>query len=650
MSLPPESAISNLADLKEGQIALPRLVVQRDDGLYVCLSRLGGTNDFLDFVNRVVGSGLYFRALDYPHFIGLLYDQPLGSVNSDDEIFLAADITPFRSERQALYNGLRIADGEAVYLFEPLYSEPDIDQEAPRDADQDLARDGMDHASQPPARLFLDVDEFIASAWGKGVRFGIDIAAVREGIELKKPERRVVARGRPYVPGKDAEIVEQAPGLRRNNAPRRLYGDRVDLRQFETRYPQVAAGTRLVKKVPRTAGVDGRDVGGQPLLAPLPKDFELERIAGQGTRVSKEQDGEYLMVAVCGFLNIDARTNQFSVADKIVSYEGVSARTTGDLFLTGDVYEQHGEIQERRIVQCRSITAYADVFGSVLSSGGIVCLKGNLVGGRASNDEGDIVVEGMASRATLIAQHGCINVKRADNCVIIGRHVVVGQATNCDILADEVSLEVSEACALAARTIHVRNTRSRREMDSVLLLLLPDLAEHEARIASLQRQHATLASTIADHRARIDAFRGDKDLESYLLLAGKLRRQEVVLSAEQQVPWRRLAALVAPALRTLSQLAEVVDGLRAELACLDGQICEAVAAMEQACSGVACDVEKVEGETRIRGMVVRASDARLTALSPHDLKIRLRGTDVATKLLFAGSAGQFSWIYQTPPA
>jgi hypothetical protein len=58
-------------------------------------------------------------------------------------------------------------------------------------------------------------------------------------------------------------------------------------------------------------------------------------------------------------------------------------RTTGDLLLTGEVYEQHGEIQEKRVVQCRSITAYADVFGRIVSSGGVVCLKHNLVGGSA---------------------------------------------------------------------------------------------------------------------------------------------------------------------------------------------------------------------------------------------------------------------------
>ena len=61
--------------------------------------------------------------------------------------------------------------------------------------------------SPQEVRVWLDFDEFVASAWGKGVRFGIDVAAVQEGIQLDRPERRVVARGKPFVAGKDATIT-----------------------------------------------------------------------------------------------------------------------------------------------------------------------------------------------------------------------------------------------------------------------------------------------------------------------------------------------------------------------------------------------------------------------------------------------------------
>ena len=54
MTMPdqPKSAIGNLADLEDGQIALSRYIVKRADGLFVTLSRLDSPVDFVDFVDR----------------------------------------------------------------------------------------------------------------------------------------------------------------------------------------------------------------------------------------------------------------------------------------------------------------------------------------------------------------------------------------------------------------------------------------------------------------------------------------------------------------------------------------------------------------------------------------------------------------------
>jgi hypothetical protein len=520
----PASAIDQTGNLHDGELALSRFIVQGDGGLYVNRSLLDSARDFSDFVDRIFGSGLYFRGLDYARLQSLLYDEGLRSGDERDEtVFLAADITLFRPQRQPLYKALSIASSEASYLFEPLYFEGEADPELIESTEsrrQALRPDGH-QASE--TRLYLDVDEFVASAWRQGVRFGIDVAVVREGIGLDKAERRVVARSRPCVAGTNAELIEEAPSLRRNNAPRRLLDDRVDLCRFVTRYPQVTASLRLLRKIPCTPGVDGCDIAGNPLPAPRPEDLQLDHLAGPGTHVEREAGGEYLVASVGGFLNVDSRSKRLSVADKIVSHEGVSVRTTGDLLLTGEVYEQYGEIQEKRIVQCRTITAHADVFGNILSSGGVVRLKSNLVGGSASNDDGDIFVDGRASGATLIAQHGCITVKQADNCVILAREVVIEQATNCSIVAEEVRVRICEASAMAARTLRVGSARSRRDLDSVLLLLVPDLSPYQAEIATLENKRSVLDSTIAGERARIDTLRSEPEVARYLLLAGKLR-------------------------------------------------------------------------------------------------------------------------------
>jgi hypothetical protein len=256
----------------------------------------------------------------------------------------------------------------------------------------------------------------------------------------------------------------------------------------------------------------------------------------------------------------------------------------------------------------------------------------------------------MASGATLTALAGCINVMRADNCVLLARQVVVGQATNCHIVAEELAIEVAEASALAARTASLGVSRARRELDTVLLMLLPDLRSFDAPLATLRGKRVATEKAITAQRTRIDVLRSDRDVASYLALAQRLRQHEATLTAEQQVGWRRLSALVAPALRSLSQLSDLVKELAAESDSLGNQIDAVLAARQEACSKVNCNVARVEGETRVSALLPRPAEPPLHALPVRELKARMRRTDAATRLLFAGHAGQFSWSYRSPPA
>jgi hypothetical protein len=100
----------------------------------------------------------------------------------------------------------------------------------------------------------------------------------------------------------------------------------------------------------------------------------------------------------------------------------------------------------------------------------------------------------------------------------------------------------------------------------------------------------------------------------------------------------------------MSQLAEVARELDGNLNALRSQHNEVTAAREQACSGIACTVERVEGETRVSTLLLRLADTPLSALPGKDLKARLRRTDPATRLLFSGTAGHFAWSYRPPSA
>lgn len=642
------SATDNLVDLKDGQIVLSRFIIKRDDGIYVDLSEISASLDFFAFINRVFSSAAFFRGLDYPSFFSLLYEGRIDVTRRAQEVCFAADIVTFQPERQALYKNLKIEDGVAEYQFEPVFLKSAVEEEI--FGDLDGGGFGVIRVDKrtvvTPARL--DIDEFIAVAWRNSVRFGLDYPAISAAIRNQANERIVVARPRPFKEGRDAEIREQTSHLRRNNAPRQLPDGRVDLRQFENRYPQVAAGDGLLRKIPRVLGVDGRAVSGEPLLAPLPKDFDLLTLCGRGTRIVQHKGSEQLVAAVGGFLNIDTLTNQFSITDKIVNREGVSIRTTGDLSLTGEEFEEFGEIQEKRTVECRSITAHSDVFGTIVSRGGTVSLRRNAVGARVNNEAGDIVIDGLASGAVLIAPAGCVTVNRAESCLIIARMVVLGNATRCDVLADEVLVERAEGCAIAGKTINALETRMRGDIDCVLSLLIPDLSAFRTRIDVLKGKRTALEQKIETQRLKSSDLRSQGDVARYLTIAGELQRKEVALTADQQLTWQKLAAQVAPSLRALAQLGDYVKTLDEQVLELTREIDELQLAEQEACDDVACSVRKISGETRIRGLRIKSDEPLLATLTPRELKLRLRATDGATTSLFSGSSASFDWRYERP--
>jgi len=295
------STIGNLANLKEGEVALPKFIVKSDEGLLADLSRLDSSTSFALFSERVFSSGSCFSDLDYARFLELLYDYPPAKIaaaanalkveGKSPLIRFAADIVAFDPERRALYKAARIADSVAEYVFEPVVQARTLVQPSSGEGENSgsaAAGQEKETVSEPASLTF---DEFVAEMWSQGVRYGIDAAAVRGAIDSDTFGSVVVARQLEPVPGKDAEIQEQMEGLHRDDAPKELANGRIDLKQFKNHFPQVAKGARLLKKIPRTLGVPGCMLDGTPIEPPLPKDLDLATLSGLGTQLAHGGEG-----------------------------------------------------------------------------------------------------------------------------------------------------------------------------------------------------------------------------------------------------------------------------------------------------------------------------------------------------------------------
>jgi hypothetical protein len=606
---------------------LPAALVQRDDGVYFDASATAAACQAA--VNQVFLANGYFSGPDYAVFIRVLYDAgaELPAHSKGKPLLRFADtILPFHAQRRELYKSVRIVNGEAEYYFEPVFfTVPDM----------------------PPQPARLHFDEFVADMWVKGIRFGIDAPAVKATIAAGRVTRLIAARRLNATPGRDAAVVEVAQNIHRSNAPREMANGRFDLHTFQNRFPQMPPNVRLLRKVPRVPGIRGYELSGVALEPPQPRDIDLAAMSGPGTAVEEINGVQFLVSTTEGFLSIDG-SKRISIGPKIVSREGVSVRTTGNLQLTGE-YEEFGEVQEQRSVDGGNITIHGDVFGNINSRGGSISLRRNLMGGTAINADGDIEVKGVASNAVLQTKTGTVAVARAESCIISGARVVIGEASNCEIMADEVEIKTATGCAVAARRIAVGSAGPRKQIEMLLFPLVPDTSKYDKTIAELEEKAARHGAAAARVKAEIDAITNAPDVRNYLTLATRVRKQEVVLTPEQLALFQKMAVQVGPALRTVGKLSLGAKEAQAQ----QNQVAEQAAAVRarkrEVAGGSACKVDLVTGDTVVRTMDYNPDHGAAYDLPPKELKAKLRASAARTAPLFSGSAGAVEWTSGEAP-
>jgi hypothetical protein len=603
-------------------------IVKRPDGVYADPGVL--TTTMAAAIDGVLSNNSYFSGLDYAVLIKIIYgygpDLPR-SASGEMLIRFADDIVPFDPMRRQLYKAVKLSDGKAEYYFEPVVMTDPADPDGP----------GV------PAKL--DPDEFVADMWNKGIRFGIDMAALRAAIDAGKAERINVARRLDALPGIDAHIIEVSSDLHRSDAPRQLANGKLDLMAFQNRFPQIQKGVKLLKKVPRKDGEVGFELSGLAVQPPIPKDIDLSTMAGTGTLIENTAEGEFLISQQAGFLNVDSKTSKLSVDDKIVSRDGVSSRTTGNLQLTGD-YEEFGEVQEKRVIEGEGITIHADVFGNIVSRGGTIQLNNNLVGGSAHNARGDIRVKGVASGSVLQTSLGEVSVQRAESCIISGTRVVIEHAANCEIMADEVVIGQAEGCAIAARKVKIEIAGPRKQTEMQIFAMEPDSARIDEAIAAMTVKAEGFGQQVVKRKAELDELTGQPDVRKYVMLASKIRKKELTLTPEQLPQFQKMAAAVGPALKTIAKVS-------LDVKCAETEQQAALLLVTQLqqqrsdCAG-ACEVsvEQLSGDTQVRSMKFNPDGSVLYDLPSKDIKTRLRANADHSDVLVSESSGAIAWRSQ----
>ncbi len=648
-------------DMGNGGIPLPGFVSRRDDGLYVDVSMVESAENFQQFVERVFSSDALFADLDYRLFLKLLYEPDAPELQASIDIGkkqyavrLARDIAPFKPERREIYRDPKVdkGGGLAEYFFEPVTLELSIEEPVlgpPEDGVDDALRPILGHKTlKKSVPVKPDPDELIAAMWLKGIRYGLDMPKVRTAINNNSTERVAIARMSQPVAGVDASIIELSNTMHRNDTPKRLPDGRVDLSSFSNHFPQVAADARLLKKIPRVLGKSGWNVRGTVTEPEIPKDLDMEAMAGPGTRFERVAQEEFIVASISGFLHIDAQSHLISVTEKIVSKQGVNMHTTGNLDLAGADFEEHGEVQEKRQVTGHNMTFLANVFGQVVSDGGKIELKKNLAGGEARNPKGSIVIEGTVSNATIEAKDGEIALNIANNSLIVGKKVKIQQAVNCDILAEEVEVETCKGCAIAGKVISIHGADAWKGTETHVSIHLPDKTAWNLRGADLDKQVTAIRQTMAGKQGNLEQISNQAEVRKFLALRQKIEANEINIAPAQEAGWKTTLLRFAPVLRQLDKLADEIRKLRDEDQYLCNQLQKLQAAQARAEAAVSCVIQNVSGETVVRTRIGPVEGLLFDDLPPKELHLRLRDSGEAGEQQFSGDSGAYAWVPPPP--
>lgn len=632
-------------------------IEHRADGIYIVLTELSSREPLREFISGVFESGKRFAGLDYACMHHLLYVgeqeelnrlvQRLQQAGKPPMLRLASDIVPFPQDRRRFYRSVKMIDrgAAAEYIFEPVTVNRVVEEPLFGAGDEDGGAQVVDRFRKTVAeRVTLDFDEFVAAMWNIHVRFGIDAGVVREALSGEKNETLVIARRLAAVEGRDAS-VEELTSLHRDDTPKLLPDGRIDLHQFENRFPQVGKGTRLIRKIPRIPGKRGWEISGNAILPRTPADIDIARRVGTGTRVDCTEEGEFIIAEVGGFLHINPATNGFSITDKIVNHQGVSLRTTGNLILSGDEYEEHGEVQELARVEGKHMTFMADVFGNIVSHGGRVVFMKNLSSGSVTSPGGEITVEGSASRATIEAVDGDITLDHAEGCLIIGKRVRIREAVLCDIVADELFIDMAEGSAMAARKAHIGSTKAWHDTETMVSLQVPDLCAFTEQMDVFRSNLAQARQLIEAKTAEVEAIANQQEVKNYSILAAKLRSGEISMNQQQEANWQKLLGRVTPMLQQLKVRNDELNMLRGAANNLSDRIEGFTRRSREMSANIGCRVGTISGETVIRTLKSHVDAPPLHTVPPRELRICLRESNAESDVMFSGSHGDFEWAF-----
>lgn len=210
-----------------------------------------------------------------------------------------------------------------------------------------------------------------------GIRFGINLEAIKQELKAPSGKRVLIAQGIPPVPSKDGFIEYTFDMVERKLKPV-LNNERVDYLdrgQFQT----VNVGTVLAIKHPPVLGQAGISVKGHEIPVTEPKDVEIQ--VGQGVNLVNQ--GQKAVATSAGRPVAIGKTRTITILTQLKIPGDVDIKT-GHIRFEGDVLIG-GNVMEGLLVQAKGrVTVMGNVYSARIIAGEDIIINHNIVGSKIS--------------------------------------------------------------------------------------------------------------------------------------------------------------------------------------------------------------------------------------------------------------------------
>lgn len=215
------------------------------------------------------------------------------------------------------------------------------------------------------------VPDVLAALANAGVTCGIDEVAVAQACHAGFCHALVIARGQPAQDGHDAtfealiaDTVDRAPTLNEQGL--------IDYREHGD-IPVVAAGSKLMRRIPASPGIPGKTVKGQVLAAVAGLDAGFAAKL-DGAEISAG-DANLLIATVSGQ---PVRVTAGIMVEPILRVKEVNM-ATGNIHFDGTVHVAGEVIQGMKVQASGDIVVDGMVDGGQLDAGGNIQVTGGLI-------------------------------------------------------------------------------------------------------------------------------------------------------------------------------------------------------------------------------------------------------------------------------